>query len=79
MAEAVSDTRDRWPRMMRRKTVAAYLDVSPATVDTLDLPSHTMANRSWRFWLRDDVDAWIDRQTGRTEVLDPSGYLEQWR
>lgn len=62
--------------MMRRKTVAAYLDVSPATIDTLDLPSHRV--RSMRYWLRDDVDAWIDRQTGRADEPDPTAILEQW-
>ncbi|MBB4286206.1 hypothetical protein [Roseospira goensis] len=69
------DTRG-WPRLMRRQTVAAYLDVSPAMVDTLDLPSHKI--RSMRYWLRDEVDSWIDRQTGRTSEPHPAQWLEQW-
>ncbi|KAA5604177.1 helix-turn-helix domain-containing protein [Roseospira marina] len=65
-----------WPRLMRRKTVAAYLDVSPGTVDTLDLPSHRI--RSMRYWLRDEVDSWIDSQTGHIREMDTTAYLEQW-
>jgi len=56
-----------WPRHMRAKTAAAYLDVSEShffAAIAPGLPKHNITPGIVG-WLREDLDAWLDARTGR--------------
>lgn len=59
-----------WPRLMRAETAAAYVDERSVEAFRRAVPSlypHplTIKGKGER-WLRDDLDAAIDRMTGKT-------------
>lgn len=62
---------DRWPRAMSLRTLADYLDVSVSSarriVDSGAIPAIQFDARGNRYYLRDDVDAYLDRR--RTEPV----------
>lgn len=59
---------------MSRASIADAMELSPSTVEKLtarhDFPQPVRIGRSVR-WRRDDVEAWVDRQTGRAQ--EPTG------
>lgn len=59
---------DQWPRRMRRKTAAAYLDMDLATFDTRWKKGEYVQpyyERRTPFWLKDELDDMLDMQFGR--------------
>lgn len=60
--ERIDDPRQ-WPELMSRKTSAAYLDVSPSTLDRLvaegHVPTTTPRGMSERYYRKSDLDAFI--------------------
>lgn len=69
----------RWPRMMKRKTAAAYLDMSEAAFEreivSGRLPAGIMFGGR-EHWRKDAIDAAIERLGGGTD--DPD-YLREWK
>ena len=63
----------RWPSLMKRRTLAEYLDISEAAVErqviagTLPAPI-TFAGRA--HWRKDQVDAALARLSGEGEIPD---------
>lgn len=59
---------------MSRAAIAEAMELSTSTVEKLtarhDFPAPVRIGRSVR-WRRDDVEAWVDRQTGRAP--EPTG------
>lgn len=59
--------------LMSRASIAEAMELSPSTVEKLtarhDWPEPIRIGRSVR-WRRDDVEAWLDRQTGK---VTPTG------
>ena len=72
-------TAQRWPRMMRRKTVAEYLDMSEAAFEREivagRLPAGVMLGGR-EHWRQDAIDAALDRLNGGADEPD---YLKEWR
>jgi hypothetical protein len=56
-----------WPRVLGEAWAAAYVGLSPSAF--LRGPARELAaialTAQRRGWLRDDLDAWIDRRAGR--------------
>ncbi len=71
-----------WPRSMGLELAAAYVGLSPSTfraqVDrsgsTAPQPIALTAGR--RVWLKEDLDAWLDRAAGRGTTAAGTG--EAW-
>lgn len=64
---------DRWPAAMRLPTAAEYLDISPTQFRKLaekDLPAIQHTERGDRYWLREDLDAYL-AQKRATPVNSP--------
>jgi predicted DNA-binding transcriptional regulator AlpA len=64
-----------WPRGLSVELAAAYVGLSVSTLRKLEkegeFPSPTWIT-SWRcVWLRDSLDAWLDRKDGRIERYTP--------
>ncbi|MDX2274362.1 MAG: hypothetical protein NW206_02840 [Hyphomonadaceae bacterium] len=56
----MSEHADRWPRLMRRETAAAYCDMSPDQFDRqCPVPAKDQGWRGLR-WDRAALDRWID-------------------
>ena len=59
---------------MSRASIAEAMELSPSTVEKLtarhDFPQPVRIGRSVR-WRKDDVEGWLDRQTGRP--TEPTG------
>lgn len=56
----MTDTADRWPRLMRRETAAAYCDMNPQQFDRqCPVPAKDQGWRGLR-WDRAALDRWID-------------------
>lgn len=61
----------RWPRCMRAETAAEYLDVSKThflTAIARDLQAINLNGRA-KGWLKEDLDAWLERKAGRVPAL----------
>lgn len=63
-----------WPRLMREETAAAYCGVSEGTFRTVmkldaDAPKAAYIRRC-KVYLKDDLDAWIDRRFDRGAGVD---------
>lgn len=58
-----------WPRGMRQSLAAAYLGLSEATFRLQVVPEvpAVQLTPGRAVWLRDDLDAYLDRKSGRTE------------
>ena len=58
---------DRWPQLMRRKTAAAYLDMSVETMERQinagKLPTSVLIGRI-EYWRKDAIDAALVRLDG---------------
>ena len=62
----MTDHADRWPRLMRRETAAAYCDMSPVQFDRqCPVPAKDQGWRGLR-WDRLALDRWIDNLPDRT-------------
>lgn len=63
-----------WPRGLREELAAAYVGLSATTVRTLlargAFPSPVPLTDRRQVWLRDDLDAWLERRAGRTVAAD---------
>lgn len=62
-----------WPRLMRAETAAAYVDEKSVEAFRRAVPSLypqplTIKGKGER-WLREDLDAAIDRMTGKTPMI----------
>lgn len=57
-----------WPRGLSAELAAAYVGLSPTTIRSLeaagDFPSPTWLTAGRRVWLRESLDAWLDRKAG---------------
>lgn len=68
-----------WPGMMRRKTAAAYCDMSEAAFEREIVAGRLPAGIMFggrEHWRKDAIDAAFDRLAGAT---DEPGYLKEWR
>lgn len=54
-----------WPRALTRDQACAYASASPG-----NLPKPSYVEGKSPRWLREDLDAWIDRKAGRSGTLD---------
>lgn len=52
-----------WPRAMDVELAAAYCSISPATLRR-EGPAPVTIGRERKVWLRDQLDAWLDRLAG---------------
>lgn len=52
------------PRLMTRETLAAYLDVSPWTVDKMRRAGDLSYIAGRKLFDRKAVDAWLDKMSG---------------
>jgi predicted DNA-binding transcriptional regulator AlpA len=61
-----------WPRFLRDKKAAAYLDISKTHFLTIVAPElHPIQlSPGVKGWLREDLDAWLDARAGR-EAASP--------
>lgn len=61
-----------WPRGLQEAMAAAYVGISPgqfrAFVDRGEAPKPVHFPGRRIVWLRDDLDAWLDRLAGRAPV-----------
>jgi predicted DNA-binding transcriptional regulator AlpA len=55
---------------MRAEEAARYVGLSVTAFRALDLPQHRIGGTVG--WLRDDLDAWLDRQAASTAALEPA-------
>lgn len=55
-----------WPALLRRKTAALYLDITPGTFDAMRprLPQPIVIHGRTKGWLRRDIDNWLRKQRG---------------
>ncbi len=64
-----------WPRGLGADLAAAYLGVSVTTLRAGakqgSMPAPTRITRGRDVWLRDVLDAWLDRQAGITRTTTP--------
>lgn len=67
-----------WPRGLREELAAAYVGLSVSTVRALRhdgaFPAPVPLTRGRQVFLRDDLDAWLDRKAGRTMAPDGSDW-----
>ena len=72
-------TQARWPRMMKRKTAAEYLDMTEAAFEREivagRLPAGVMLGGR-EHWRKDAIDAAIDRLSGSSDEPD---WQREWR
>lgn len=58
-----------WPRAMRVELAAAYCGISRSSLHALadagDAPKPVKLTAGIAVWLREDLDAWLDRRAGR--------------
>lgn len=69
----------RWPRMMKRKTAAEYLDMSEQAFEREIVAGRLPAGIMFggrEHWRKDAIDAAIERLAGGTD--DPD-YLREWK
>ncbi len=69
-----------WPRAMGEDLAAAYVALSPATlrrrVQANDAPTPIQLTEGRRVWLREDLDAWLDRKAGRVSASQGASIFE---
>lgn len=67
-----------WPMAMRREKAAAYLDISPSTLDTMakvpGFPPPIVLHGGVKAWHRADLDAFLEDRRAAA-VADPA---ETW-
>lgn len=72
-------TQARWPRMMKRKTAAEYLDMTEAAFEREivagRLPAGVMLGGR-EHWRQDAIDAALDRLSGTS---DEPEWQKEWR
>jgi hypothetical protein len=73
MSREKNEGRDRWPRLMRAPTAAAYCDERSVEAFLRGIPSTyprpiKVSGKGHR-WLKDDLDAAIERLTGRVALV----------
>jgi predicted DNA-binding transcriptional regulator AlpA len=57
---------------MSAELAAAYVGLSVTTIlATAEFPPPVWLTKGRRVWLRDDLDAWLDRKAGRVEIKAP--------
>ena len=77
MTRATHTPGETWPRLMRAKTAAAYVD--EATVESFlksvgsTYPHPVNISGKGKRWLREDLDRSIDRLTGRAASIQDAG------
>lgn len=56
-----------WPRGLGEELAAAYVGLSPSTFRAQIAPliPPVRLTKGRQVWLREDLDAWLDRQAGR--------------
>jgi predicted DNA-binding transcriptional regulator AlpA len=71
-----------WPRALAQPLAAAYVSLSEASFRVhvmKEVPPVRLTNRRIA-WLRDDLDAWLDRRAGREPgartAAEPDGAAE---
>lgn len=69
-----------WPRGLREELAAEYVGLSVPTlrreVAAGRAPKPTRLTRGRQVWLRDDLDAWLDRMAGRAPA---SAAADPWQ
>ena len=65
----------RWPRGLSEPLAAEYVGLSVTTVRTLrtalDFPAPVKLTPGRIVFLREDLDAWLDRRAGKVTRVDP--------
>ena len=65
-----------WPRGMNMELAAAYLSLSPSLlrseVEAGEAPQPVWLTAGRKIWLREDLDAYLDRKAGKPAV-SPNG------
>ena len=65
---------ERWPASMRAMTAADYLDISFTKFRQIadrEVPAIQFSDRGDRYWLREDLDAYLDRRRqGRRRIKE---------
>ena len=65
---------EQWPRGMRVTVAAAYIGLSVAILEREvkagRLPSAVQLTEGRKVWLKEDLDAWLDRRAGRYAAPD---------
>jgi predicted DNA-binding transcriptional regulator AlpA len=74
MSSGCHNTPSSWPRLMRAKTAAKYVDERSVdafrrAVGTLWPKPHRISGKGER-WLREELDQAIDRATGRRKRIE---------
>lgn len=71
---------ERWPRGLRESDAADYVGLSVTSVRALraarDFPAPVQLTPGSLIYLREDVDAWLDRRAGR--VSRPAEDGSEW-
>ena len=64
-----------WPRGMRVDQAAAYCGISRSSLHQLvaagDAPKPVKLTRGIAVWLKEDLDAWLDRRANRAPASAP--------
>lgn len=55
---------DRWPRGMPAEAAAEYCGIGAGTLHTYG-PKPVTIGQKRKVWLREDLDAWLDRLAGK--------------
>lgn len=70
---------DRWPRGMREETAAEYVGLSVSSIRAAqarrDFPASVQLTPGRIVYLREDLDAYLDRKAGRTAALAENPWL----
>ncbi len=64
---------ERWPAIMRKTTAAEYLDVSISQFEKLNLPCVRWNERGDRMYVREDLDAAIERLRSQPFKVEDGG------
>ncbi len=62
---------DTWPRGMRAKVAAAYVGLSVGTLEG-NGPQPVFLTPGCKIWLKEDLDNWLDRKSGKAQLLEPA-------
>lgn len=68
-----------WPRGLDAELAAAYVGLSRSSWESLvkagDAPAAVWLTAGRKVWLREDLDAWLDKRAGR---VNDAGSADAW-
>lgn len=65
-----------WPRGMPLNLAAAYCGISGSLLRSIG-PGPVTIGRRRKVWLREDLDAWLDRMAGKGAASGGNPWLEE--